>query len=563
MKKTISITIGNTPFHLEEDAYAALDRYLDSVRAYFTTDSDDQEILKDIESRIAERFIESGSKTITLSQVEEIIKDMGTVEQLAEANDEPAEMDQKKRKTVRTLFRDPDNAIVAGISSGLGHYFNIDPILFRVLFIALTLTSGIGIILYIILWIVVPEAQTASQKLSMRGNPINLNSMRNMASDAIRDGVSKARNPIRRSVKFIERNFLGFIRICVGITLGIISFGGILAATVAAGMALSGYPVILFDPTVAAVLSGPLFFAAAITLYAAIVAPLAFAGLCASDLLFKTSKVTKANSLLLLSVWFVSLVAAGVLVTSTVFRSIEAVSNDPRSIRETRALEVSEAFTKIKAKDVHVKLVRGDQVRIEAEGQKRSIENLNVKIVEGSLVLENKETEQECLFCYTPSPQVIITVPTVSEVTLENSSRLSGEVSGQSLSLALLNSSTADLNLTVQGLDARLENASRASLSGTATFSTSTLRNGSRIEAQMLKTENAVVNATNGSRAEIHATKSLSVAASNASRVEYAGGAVAEKELSSGSRIVDLDEERRKEEQGPDIAPDASDSPAN
>ncbi len=562
MKKTTSITINNTLFYLEDDAYAALEGYLASVREFFSASDDTDEILKDIEARIAEKFEESDSKTspktIALSKVEEVIKDIGTVEQLKEADSdksgssdarEGAQGSDEYVRSGKTLYRDPDNAIIAGVSSGLGFYFNIDPVLFRVLFIVLTFTSGIGILLYVILWITMPEAKTASQKLAMRGNPVNLKTMRSMASNTIKDGVSKARNPIRKTVKFLERHALGFLRIATGIMMGAISFGGIVALTIAAGMALSGYPVSLFDPTVAGVLTGPLFYGAVAAVYLAAAAPLIFIGFCSADLLFRTSKVNKANTLLLLSIWFVALTASGLLVTSTVFKSMEAVANDPGSAAETRIMQAPGEFSRIEAKSVRVKIVQGSETSIIAEGRKGAIDRVSLVAEEGVLKISRNMANKECLFCDIGTVDMTITVPDLSGILLENAASLTGKLTTDSLTIELRNSSRADMEVTTRTLATRLENSSRISLTGTAGSATTTLKNASNYQASSLKTENMTVSASNASRAEIWVTGNLIVSAENASRIEHRGGAtILEERLLNGSRLINLDQERKDAE---------------
>lgn len=183
MKKAISITLNGIIFMIEEDALQLLSSYFDSIKAHYGDDG--EEITKDIEADIADRFKTKNSskqKLIMLADVEEIIKIMGTVNQIGEENEESTDKDSKKESEdevnkPKRLYRDGDNAILGGVCSGLGIYFSIDPLVFRLLFIALTLVNGVGILLYLIFWLAVPLAKTNVQKLEMQGESINLKNL--------------------------------------------------------------------------------------------------------------------------------------------------------------------------------------------------------------------------------------------------------------------------------------------------------------------------------------------------------------------------------------------------
>lgn len=181
MKKAISVTLNGIIFMVEEDALQKLSGYFDSIKAHYGLDG--EEITKDIEADIADRFKAKGGgrqKVITAKDVEEIIKVMGTVNQIEEENEAVSESEKSGEEDISTpkiskrLFRDADNAILGGVCSGLGIYFSIDPIVFRLLFVALTLVNGVGILVYLIFWLAVPVAKTSVQKLEMQGESINL-----------------------------------------------------------------------------------------------------------------------------------------------------------------------------------------------------------------------------------------------------------------------------------------------------------------------------------------------------------------------------------------------------
>jgi phage shock protein PspC (stress-responsive transcriptional regulator) len=172
MKKTFTINISGTIFHIEEDAYEVLQKYLVNLKNHFGASDEGKEIISDIEARIAEIFSEKSSdekKVITLEWVNEVVATMGTPEDFAEEDGEETPLaGETKRK--RRLYRDPDHRVLGGVCGGLGAYFNMDPVILRIIFVVLLfVTTGAAFLAYIILWIAVPKALTTTQRLEMRG----------------------------------------------------------------------------------------------------------------------------------------------------------------------------------------------------------------------------------------------------------------------------------------------------------------------------------------------------------------------------------------------------------
>ena len=180
MKKTVNINLAGTFFHIDEDAFAKLQRYLDAIRRSLTDPQGSDEIIRDIEARIGELFsekIESSSQVISIKELDEVIAVMGQPEDYMVDeeifDDIPPASKKGKRSSYKQLFRDIDNKFIAGVSSGLGHYLGFDAVWVRLLWVLLTIfSSGTFILIYILFWILVPAAETTSQKLKMTGEPV-------------------------------------------------------------------------------------------------------------------------------------------------------------------------------------------------------------------------------------------------------------------------------------------------------------------------------------------------------------------------------------------------------
>lgn len=184
MNQTVTINIGGIVFHIEVDAYETLKNYLNKIKGYFDNSEERDEIMNDIEARIAEIF--SGMKNeknqvITSSDVDTLIGVMGKPEQYINEESEANENSSKSKtyqytfstKSEKKLFRDKDEQVIGGVCSGLGAYIGVDTVWVR-LFFVIAFFIGFGLITYIIFWIVMPEAKTASDKLKMKGEPINV-----------------------------------------------------------------------------------------------------------------------------------------------------------------------------------------------------------------------------------------------------------------------------------------------------------------------------------------------------------------------------------------------------
>lgn len=218
MKKTLTINLGGTVFHIDEDAYCLLDKYLSNLRSYFNREEGAEEIVTDIESRISELFLEkinAGFQVITIEDVEEIINRIGKPEEMSSTDEKEQSSTENTRQGYytqpkdsegpRKFYRDPDNKVLGGVAGGLAAYMNWDPTIVRlVLFVLFLLSKGTFTIIYIICWIIIPQAYTAAEKLSMRGKKVTVENIGKTVTDGfekVTDGINNYVNSGRpRSV---------------------------------------------------------------------------------------------------------------------------------------------------------------------------------------------------------------------------------------------------------------------------------------------------------------------------------------------------------------------------
>jgi phage shock protein PspC (stress-responsive transcriptional regulator) len=178
MKKTLNINIGNSIIHIEEDGYEMLTTYLNEIKSHFTRSADDFEIVTDIENRIAEMFNEilttQQKQVITIEDVKVIIGQMGTVKDFENSEEDTEDFVPPNTSGIKHLYRDTENAVIAGVCSGLGHYLNIEEKWVRLFAVLTMFAGGAGIIAYLVMWILVPKATSRSEKMYMKGEEVNL-----------------------------------------------------------------------------------------------------------------------------------------------------------------------------------------------------------------------------------------------------------------------------------------------------------------------------------------------------------------------------------------------------
>ena len=200
MNKTISINLGGFFFHIDEDAYQKLSRYFDAVKRSLAPDGRD-EIMKDIESRIAELFqerIQNEKQVIGLAEIDTVIGIMGQPEDY-KIDDEKSTYQSSSSSTnfyypSKRLYRDKENGMLGGVMAGLGHYLGIDTLWLRIIMVILFFGFGTGLFVYIVLWILVPEAVTTTQKLEMKGEPITISNIEKKVKEGFDDITSKFSN---------------------------------------------------------------------------------------------------------------------------------------------------------------------------------------------------------------------------------------------------------------------------------------------------------------------------------------------------------------------------------
>jgi phage shock protein PspC (stress-responsive transcriptional regulator) len=341
MKTTIKINLSSQIFTLDEDAYQMLKDYLDAISKRFRDMEEGNEIITDIESRIAELFqsrVSEKKEVITMEDVKEVIDIMGHPEDFDEGDEAEYETGRGKRreKKTRKYYRDPDNAIFGGVASGLAAYFGIEVWLMRLLWVIFFLATAFGVvtILYIVLWIAVPKAKTASEKLEMKGEKVTVENIEKTIKEEyvtvkenVKEGYKKVKDSkeLRKTKNVLDEIgsvigkillvFLKIILAIIGVTFIISGLAVLAGLSIGFFFRNALFPVDIFgseflsyqelfgvlgDPTNLTFISIALFFVIAIPLIA-----LVYAGI---KMLFRFEAKDRVIGLTALVLWILSLI---------------------------------------------------------------------------------------------------------------------------------------------------------------------------------------------------------------------------------------------------------------
>lgn len=182
MKKTVNVAIGGCSFIIDEDAYIALDNYLDRFRTAMNDSAGGDDVMEELESRIADLMKQklASREVVNLKIVEEIIAQIGYPEGYNDGNETNNE---DNMNAPRKFFRDSEDKKIAGVCSGLALYLGIDVVFVRIIFLVALICGTAGFWAYIIFWVVAPETRTAVEKCELRGLPPTAENIRRFTTN--------------------------------------------------------------------------------------------------------------------------------------------------------------------------------------------------------------------------------------------------------------------------------------------------------------------------------------------------------------------------------------------
>lgn len=472
MKKTLTINLNGIVFNIDDDAYETLNAYLNELEKHFA-DDEREEIIKDIEDRIAELFTERmhGRNVVDASDVASVIETMGQPNQFDDEAAEPhadAAASKSSQRKFRKFYRDGDDRLIGGVAAGLAAYIGWDTTLVRILLLLLLLFSaGWTLLFYILLWIIVPEAKTTAQRLEMQGIEPNLENIKKYMPK--RETIQHVGNRALEVISWILKFAAIFISGCIGIGLFMAVIGIVVAIFTLRMMYIPGMFGSWID--IALLVSCALF----------LLCPAIGLVLLCIRLINKNAPHRPWISWTLLIVWIVSLfaiigtaiksthspfvpniAAAGATITEQLFDNL---NDDSGAISEVRTCA---PFSSIEAeRAVRVVLSQGDTTSVVVKAQDHMLRNIETNVENGVLHIKNNNNNNRTRTL----PVVYVTTPTLTSIEASEASFIKSETPFEHLQTLTLEASEASrIQLTGSAEQVIIEasGASRIQLTGSA-----------------------------------------------------------------------------------------------
>ncbi|MBX4187126.1 MAG: DUF2807 domain-containing protein [Candidatus Doudnabacteria bacterium] len=538
MNKTISITLAGLVFNIEENAYPVLKEYLDSIKQLFAAQSYGQEVYSDIETSIAEQFrkkiTETKVEVITLDDVNKVIKEMGTTVDFGA--DE--KISNKSAASGKKLFRNSEDVIIAGVASGIAAYFGWDSTLVRVLFALAVIFGGWGIPLYIVLWIIMPEAKTSGEKLEMRGAAVTIKQL----EQTVKEKTNQVKNSgligsvgrgISKVIKFFAKSIIAIIGGIIVFAAAVAAFAVTLMATIMLFNRNSPY----VDPILTQALGNSEYYAGIVLVLMVVLVPLILLILAGVSLLRKKPLINLRIGFAMLFLWLSAALGTGVLATKAVPK-IQTVLNTSFPTA-TKQYDVKD-FTKISAGGSYqIQVTPGKKYSVALTGQEKYLEDVKIENNQGTLQISRKDRVIICFFCTHQQMTLEITMPALDSADISGASSLTAkDFTSDNFEINLSGASKAELdNIITKQFNTKISGASKMNISGQADIQTSQLSGASQMAAEKFITKTANVHVSGASKAYINTTDTLNAKASGASRIYYQGQPKTTIDESGSSRV--------------------------
>lgn len=540
------MTIGSRIFYMEEPAYAKLEAYLHRLKTHFASFEEKDEILSDIEQRLAELFAETINSTkpaLTETDIERAIQIMGAPEQFEdEALAEEARPKETSTSTStetsvnsKRFYRNPDDRVFCGVCSGIGAYVGLDSRVIRAIFVILFIlgifthaVSAVFVgIVYLVLCLLIPEAKTVSQKIEMQGEPITVSTITKQAKTETKN-AELPKSGFERLLIFIGQIFsvgisllkrlFGFLWKIARILLGLMItlwFAGILVGL------LFLLSVLLFniqspyvDSFVRELATGPLYYAGLTSLFFAFAIPAFTLFLGGLSLLRRKNLFTVPLISALAGLWVIAAISTGVIALDRAPAIQQAWEKQEASVvLETRTFTPTQPFTALEASGSYRLTVRpSSTVSVIARGEGEALQKIHVSSEQGILTIGKEPWRRLCLFCNHKQVEIEIGLPhALSKITLTDAVRGSvTQTTSTSLILALSDASSLQLNGSASSIQATMDGASRLTLNASSPEFTLRGNDASYVSGEDFLTERAHITLEGVARADLQLQSSSS-----------------------------------------------------
>ncbi len=557
MKQTVNINLNGIVFHIDDDACNILQEYLHEIEHYLGNNEDTADVLQDIEARIGELFTvmlqQKGVQVVNEAMVRQVMEQLGSPEAFADEDSDgeaPSQSsgqrirNERQRTKDRRLYRDEEDELLGGVCSGLGAYFGIDAVWFRLLFVLAMILYGGGFFLYILLWIIVPAAKTAAQRLEMRGiEP----SVSNIEQEVKRTKEEEPSNKgcIRSGLSVLLKGFIG---ICLLFTVPALLFvifiiGVVLFALVSA----------LFGTIPTMVTSFPFFTEIASTGEAGWI--LIFLLFSLSIILIpiimlihwlithfrKHEFVSKRFWWITGLLWLTSLLGTGVMTIYAAQHHFNALSIATDEIWDddyedyapiTHFNELDAFHSIVVAGHADINLTQNPVQTVTMQTHRPDL--YKVEVVDSVLFIECKDGR------ISHDVDFSISIPEIRSITSSGACSIESRGMLNVAKLYIQASGAADIDLYVNAQEVTLQSsgASEADFKGTTDHLFINLSGAGEVDAYGLHARTANVTCAGAGKVEVSVSESLAAQAMGASKISYRGNPTVTKSITGGMGII-------------------------
>ena len=526
MKKTLTINLSGVVFNIDEDAYDVLNEYLRKLEIQFS-DEDGKEVMRDIEARLAELFgnaLKSGNRNVvTITDVNSVIKQLGTVEEIGgESNNstlDNKEEEKENRKRYRKFYRDGDNKILGGVAAGLAAYLGLEVTITRLIMLLLAITVlGWLIPIYLVVWVIAPEATTTAQKLEMQGIEPSIENMKSyLNSEQFRESANRVGSRLGEVVKWLFR----LAAIIVGLFLGFIGVIVVGALTIALIGIITGVGGVIFG--------GILPFASAnTTIITFIVATLVALLIPIVSIILTTIRLIRRDNTPRKSgwgwMWFVVWIIATIVSINTLLLSVPNIVNQlnnweksgfttlfDREITTEERLR-NEQFAEIEIDEaLAVQLIEDTCCFVEVKGNVNALRNIKATIEENKLKLEMQNHVENLGNKYSVDVHYCTEIKKIEIGSASVVSAESSRIKSNDLEIDAASASVINLGIECKKLDIEAASAAVVNICGEADHLTADLSAAAVVNFKDLVANSANIKASSGAIVELPKTENINL----------------------------------------------------
>ena len=546
MNTTVNINLGGSPFCIDQTAYEILQSYLQSVERNLSSDTDKKDVMDDIEHRIAELFAELQKKqhqsVITAEMVQIVINQMGKPDDFKD--DEQNEsfgtksVNYAKNLFSKHLYRDTDNQVIAGVCSGLAAWLGISAVWVRLAFVLCLIFWGITAVVYIILWLIIPEARTAAQRLELQGKEVTVEKIE-----------EEVRNQKDKTSSSGLTNFLAtLLKICVWVVGGgLLLFIAIILFSVLIGLfgAFTGIVAISPIGMLATIFDGNAGIAIALVIMLLLTIGLPVFGLIYALIKYfgKGEQISSRNVGIWVIIWILSLIGSvGIGIwtlannedmldslTDPQIQKYWHVDNDDDDSDAPLAQLAVSPFHSIEISGAaKVQLYQSNEQYIEA-----TIRNNDDSIYSVTDSVLKIKTPKKGL-------KINIYTPDIRNISFSGAAELEniGTFHTDQLAISTSGAGEIDLDIETRILDINTSGASEVELKGQTDVLRIDIAGASEIDADKLLTRKSEIQAMGASKVDVNVTDSLTAVSAGRSKIRYKGNPVVSSSTYGGGKVV-------------------------